>query len=328
MRAPAFWHRPPGVASALLLPLGWLYAQATRRRVARPPGFRPPCPVISVGNLNAGGTGKTPTTIALAERLMARGRSPAVITRGYGGRLSGPVRVDPARHDAGAVGDEPLLLAAFCPTYVARDRARGARLAVSDGADVLLLDDAHQNPGVARDVSIVTVDAVAGFGNGRVIPAGPLREPVAAGLARADLMLTIGPPGAQRRFDETCPAAARGFPRLRATLEPLPMGLPWAGRRVLAFAGIGHPEKFFATLRGEGAEVIRAEALADHQPLTQALMTRLEAEAKASVAQLVTTEKDFVRLPESFRRKVLSVPVRLRPETWQPLDAIFDNLGL
>ena len=328
MRAPAFWHRPDGVLSRALSPVGAFFAAATARRVARQPDYDPPCPVISVGNANLGGTGKTPTVIALSERLQARGRNVMVITRGYGGALAGPVQVDPNRHTAADVGDEPLLHAAFCPTIVARDRAAGARLAVEAGAEVLLLDDGHQTPTLRKDLSLLSVDAVAGFGNGRVVPAGPLRESVAAAARRAQFLLSIGPARAQTRFDETCPAAAKALPRLKGSLVPLPMGLPWTDRRVLAFAGIGHPEKFFATLRAEGALVLRAEALADHQPLTPSLMTRLETEAKALTAQLVTTEKDFVRLPDRFRPKVLSLPVRLRLDDWTQLDAALDDLGL
>lgn len=318
MRAPGFWHREPGVLSTLLAPLGALYAAGTARRLRKETPAHMPVPVVCIGNLNAGGTGKTPTTIAIVQRLLEWGVAVHVVSRGYGGSLEGPVRVQEMKHTADEVGDEPLLMAAFAPVWVAKDRAAGARAAVDAGAQIILLDDGFQNPSVHKDLSIVVVDARQGFGNGHVIPAGPLREPVATGLARADFTLTIG--AAADQID------IPGPPQLRGTLQPLQTGMSWAGVPVFAFAGIGQPEKFFRTLKALGADVRGTVALDDHQPLSQALLTRLGEQAAKLSAQPITTEKDAVRLPPALRGRVMTLPVRLEIEDWAPLDARLKTL--
>ncbi len=328
MRPPGFWDRAPdsaGFVPTLLAPLAVIYAAGTARRVAQRAKVTPNIPVICVGNLNAGGTGKTPTVIALLERLSKF--NPHVVSRGYGGSLEGPVQVDEKTHDAGKVGDEPLLLSAFAPTWVAKDRAAGAAAAEAAGAGVILLDDGFQNPDVAKSASIVVVDALRGFGNGRVIPAGPLREPVDVGLKRADLVLSIGDTAAQSAFADRW-ADRIHIPHATGALEPLQTGMDWKDMRVFAFAGIGHPEKFFTTLRNLGTDIAGTVALDDHQELTPALLTRIETDARAQDAQLVTTEKDAVRLPNSFRRKVLTVPVRLRFDDDGPLTSLLGEQGL
>lgn len=304
MKAPGFWFERPGFAALALHPLSLIWTLGARRRAARGPGVSVDVPVICVGNVTVGGSGKTPAVIALAEALRDAGRVPFVLSRGYGGRLDGPVEVDPARHDAGDVGDEPLLLAAFARVWVAKDRVAGARAAVAAGADVIVMDDGFQDPTLAKDLSIVVVDGETGWGNGRVLPAGPLREPVADGLARADAVLVVG-------GGDFAPGHGYDGPVARARIAPLQTGMDWAGLKVLAFAGIGRPDKFFATLDSLGAHIVARHAFGDHAPYRGDLLRRLKAEATKLGAQLVTTEKDQVRLPAEFRRDVLTLPVRM-----------------
>lgn len=304
MRAPAFWHQKAGLRAALLTPLAAIYTSGTRRRLRSGPWERMSVPVICVGNINAGGTGKTPTVIALMEMLRDLDVQAHVISRGHGGSLQGPVQVEERTHSADQVGDEPLLISAFGPCWVAKDRAAGAKAAIAAGAQVIVLDDGLQNPSLHKDFEIAVVDAVVGFGNGCVIPAGPLREPLEDGLARAEIVLSIGDSAAQSGFKTD-------HPRWQAALEPLETGMDWSGR-YLAFAGIGRPQKFFATLRSQEAEIVATHEFSDHEPYTNTILQRLKAEAVAKNAQLVSTEKDIVRMPPEFRREVIALPVRLK----------------
>ncbi|MGF1502780.1 MAG: tetraacyldisaccharide 4'-kinase [Paracoccaceae bacterium] len=328
MRPPAFWYASsdrPSPLARLLAPAAFVWRLGGWIRATRRTPWCAPVPVLSIGNLSLGGTGKTPLAAAIAERAAARGLRPAILSRGHGGRLTGPVAVDPTRHTAAEVGDEPLLLAARVPVFVARDRAAAARAAVGAGADLLILDDGHQNPALRKDAAIVVVDAETGFGNGRVVPAGPLREPVSDGLMRADLTVIVG--AAERRAAARArwPALA-ARPSVGADLLPVPTGLDLGGQRVVAFAGIGRPAKFFATLRTLGAVVVAAEAFDDHYAYPTAVLRRLVTRAEAADALLVTTEKDAVRLPAAFRSEVLTVPVRLVPEDWSLLDELLARL--
>ncbi|MBM3517953.1 MAG: tetraacyldisaccharide 4'-kinase [Alphaproteobacteria bacterium] len=307
MRAPEFWNAGHTLVPMLLAPLALVYETAAevRRSLAQP--WRAPVPVISVGNLIAGGAGKTPTALALAQCLRNRG-GVHILSRGYGGRLAGPVRVDPARHDAGDVGDEPLLLAAEAPTWIGRDRVAAARAAAAAGAEVLVLDDGHQNPALVKDIAVLVVDGGNPVGNGRVIPAGPLREAPARGVARADAIVWIDDPGA---VASQPPDALDHKPLLRARLEPGPELAALRDRPVFAFAGIARPAKFFATLRTAGCVLAGAQGFADHHRFPPEELVELMDRAAALGATLVTTAKDAVRLPTSVRAVVEVVTVRL-----------------
>jgi tetraacyldisaccharide 4'-kinase len=319
--APAFWARPPGLLSELLLPVGagWDAAGRLRQALSRP--YCPPVPVVCVGNMVAGGAGKTPLVLALAEHLVSRGTAVHIVTRGYGGRLGGPVRVDPARHDAAAVGDEALLLAARGPCWVARDRADGVRAAVAAGAQIAVLDDGFQNPGIAKTLSLLVVDAAYGFGNGRVIPAGPLRESLARGLARADAVVLVETEPHGRRPD--VPGIDAALPVLRAILRPV-AGERLAGRRLLAFAGIGRPEKFFETLRALGAELAGTRPFADHHRFRVREVEQLLRAADRAQARLITTTKDIVRVPAPMRSAIEVLEVEI---AWHDPEALAELIG-
>jgi tetraacyldisaccharide 4'-kinase len=281
--------------------------------------------VVCVGNLVVGGAGKTPMVAALMQRLAEQGVAVHVVSRGYGGVTRGPFRVAPERHDFRDVGDEPLMLAALGTVWVSRDRAAGVRAAQAEGAELVLLDDGLQNPHVVKDRAILMVDAVQGFGNGRLVPAGPLREPVGRGLARADLVVLVGSPQARAEARAAAPGRWPALARARvlgAELRPLETGLPIRGEAVVAFAGIARPEKFFETLRGMGARLVATRSFPDHHAYRPAMLRRLVAEARRAGAMLLTTEKDAVRLPPEFRSEVMTVQVRLEPEDWAPIDAL------
>jgi tetraacyldisaccharide 4'-kinase len=311
MRAPGFWQTD-GLLPRLLSPAASVYAAATALRVARP-GWRAPVPVICCGNVGAGGAGKTTLALDLGERLPGA----AFLTRGYGGRVRGVVRVDPERHTAVEVGDEALLLAARAPTYVSPDRAAGARAAIADGARVLVMDDGLQNPTLEKNLSILVIDGATGFGNGRVIPAGPLREPVAVAAARCGAAVLIGDDaaGALRMLPT-------GLPVLRARLEPGARARALAGQRVLAFAGIGRPEKFFATLRTAGAELAETESFGDHHPYAEAELCRIADRAEALGVIAVTTPKDAARLPPAWRARFAVGDVALLWDDPQALEVV------
>jgi tetraacyldisaccharide 4'-kinase len=312
MREPAFWWRGDGAAARLLAPAGAAYGFVAARRMAQP-GRPAAVPVLCVGNFTVGGSGKTPTAIAVARLLSRCGRRPFFLSRGYGGRLAGPVRVD--AQPADMVGDEPLLLARIAPTIVARDRPAGAAAAAQAGADAIVMDDGWQNPSLCKDLAIAVLDGRRGIGNGRVFPAGPLRAPLESQLDHADALMVIGPPAAGA---EPAIAAAqrRGLPRFEGELAPDPTVIATlAGARVLAFAGIADPDKFFATLEAGGVAVVARRGFADHHRFTEREVAALLALADRERLMPVTTEKDLARLAGDPRARELVARTTTLPVT-------------
>lgn len=305
MRAPDFWSRRT-IVSTLLLPLGALYTAGGRLRQRMATPRKVSVPVVCVGNLVAGGAGKTPVAIAVARHYLGQGIDVHFLSRGYGGSLAGPLRVRSGQHGAADVGDEPLLLAQLAPCWIARDRVSGALAAAADGAAVIVMDDGHQNPSLRKTVSVVVVDGETGFGNGRVMPAGPLREPVPDGLARADAVVVIGEDraGVATQVPPT-------LPLLAAALQPAGDTRALRGAAVFGFAGTARPAKFRATLRALGCSVVRWRDFPDHHPYHRAEVEAILRDAEAAGAIAVTTEKDAVRLPEDLRRRVRTVQIEV-----------------
>lgn len=322
MKPPAFWAGSTGagsrLAQALLSPFSAIQAAATAQRVAKP-GARVDAAVLCVGNLSVGGTGKTPVAAAAMDRLADRDVAVHGLSRGYGGRLKGPERVDPELHGPDDTGDEPLLLARHASVWVSRDRVAGALRAVENGADAIVMDDGFQNPSLHKDASIIVIDGEAGWGNGRVFPAGPLREPVEAGLRRADAVVVMMPGPEDMPNFEALGLADLEKPVLRAWLEPAEPPPPGA---LVAFAGIGRPEKFFDAIRRQGGDVVETVAFPDHHRFSARELERLADLASGANGTLVTTEKDAVRLPAGFRETVFVSRVDARFADAGALDAI------
>lgn len=318
MRAPDFWQSD-GILPTLLTPAAALYGAAgsLRRRQARP--WRAAVPVVCVGNLVAGGAGKTPVARSICARLIERGLACHLLSRGYGGKEKGPLRVDLQRHTARDVGDEALLLAQTATAWIARDRAAGARAAAEAGAGAIVLDDGFQNPSLIKDFSLLVVDGGYGFGNRRLIPAGPLREPVADGMSRADAVVVIGQDTA--RVSEQVPAR---LPILRAQLAAGTGSSEVAGKPVIAFAGIGRPEKFFETLECLNCDLRGRHPFADHHMYNDHEIMILADKADKLKAQLVTTAKDFVRLPDHLQALVASIEVDLQWDSVDDLDRLLE----
>lgn len=323
MHAPAFWlDRPPRPLATMLAPLGLATARVTARRLQKP-GWRAPVPVICCGNVGIGGAGKTTLALDLLQGLRERGVAVHSLTRGYGGSAGAAVlRVDPEMHGASLVGDEALLLAQAAPCWVSADRAAGARAAVAAGAQSLLMDDGLQNPGLVQDWPLLVVDGAVGFGNGLLLPAGPLREPVAAAAARAAAVVLIG-------ADATGDVARLGgaLPVLHATLQ-MDRGLDaLRGQRLLAFAGIARPQKFFDALIGMGLTLAGTQAFGDHHRFRPRELAQLQRQAERLQAILVTTPKDAVRLPPAMRAEVHVAGVSLRWSDPEARSALLDRMS-
>jgi tetraacyldisaccharide 4'-kinase len=320
VRAPEFWHNKGGILSFVLSPFGWIYSAITSMRAAAKPTWAAPIPVICIGNVVMGGAGKTLVSIDLAERLKAKGQNPHIIMRGYGGGMNAPTKVDLNLHNANDVGDEALLLARTAPTWVGARRADVAKHATEDGASVLIMDDGFQNPSLAKDLSLLVVDAEYGFGNGRVCPAGPLREPIKNAASRAHAVISLGGSLSENVMN---------LPAFVGYTEPTSNATDIHGERVVAFGGIGRPEKFFNSLKAAGAELTETISFPDHHPFSDAEIKNVLAKAKTQNSIAITTEKDFVRIPAALRTDIMSFPVRLR---WEQADAfegfILERTGL
>jgi tetraacyldisaccharide 4'-kinase len=310
MKAPRFWWQEPGAMAALLAPFAALYGSIAARRLQQE-GTRAGIPVICVGNPTVGGAGKTPAAMTIARFLIEAGDRPYFLTRGYGGRLAGPLVVE-AGHTAVQVGDEPLLLARVAPTVVAANRVAGAELAREKGASVIVMDDGFQNPSLAKDFSILVIDGARGIGNGRVLPAGPLRAPLAPQLERADAILIVGDEAGVAPV--VAAARARKLPLFHARLEPDSTAVAaLAGQKVLAFAGIGDPEKFFATVAAAGIDAPVKRGFSDHHRFSIKEARRLLEEAKRNKLVLLTTEKDAARLQSDAALGELAARARVLP---------------
>ncbi len=315
MQRPDFWYNQKSTMLSLLLaPAGWIYGLTSAIRQDRAEPWQAPISIICVGNLVAGGQGKTPAAISIGTALKAKGKSIHFLSRGYGGSLEGPLRVDPNAHTASDVGDEPLLLAEIAPAWISADRKAGIEAAHATGAEIIVMDDGFQNPSVKKDLSIIVIDGETGFGNGRLIPAGPLREGVTVGLARAQAVVIIG----EDRFNlkEALSDIAKGFSQnpiesFTASLKPDGTALALKDKKVYAFAGIGRPKKFFNTLLEIGVDLVGAKAFDDHHPYSETEISSLLETAKKAGAALVTTAKDHVRLPVSQKKDVAIVSVTL-----------------
>ncbi|MFC4271006.1 tetraacyldisaccharide 4'-kinase [Sneathiella chungangensis] len=308
MKTPQFWRRESkSVLPLLLAPAAWLYGAGSRLHRSMQRSEAVEVPVICVGNVVAGGAGKTPAAVAIAQLFIAEGKRPHFLTRGYGGRLKGPVRVVLDVHQFSDVGDEALILAETAPTWVAADRVAGARAAAKAGADVVIMDDGFQNPSLRKDFSLLVIDADYGVGNGRLLPAGPLRESLAAGLARSDAVILVGGITESNVFNRL----NSNTDVFTSHIVPKPATEELSGEKVVAFAGIGRPEKFFETLKFAGCDLMDSFSYPDHHVYNKDEIMIMVERAAALEAALVTTRKDYVRLAANEKMMVAVFDVEM-----------------
>jgi tetraacyldisaccharide 4'-kinase len=317
MKTPEFWQSHNRI-SDLLVPISTIYDAISRSRRSRAKTETLPVPVICVGNLIAGGAGKTPVALAIGKLLKQKGINAFFLSRGYGGEWQGPALVNPSVDRSLHVGDEPLLLAKILPTVMAKNRLAGGRFAIEQGAKTIVMDDGFQNMSVAKTLSLLVIDGQIGFGNGRLIPAGPLRESLASGFARADAIVLIN-------ASQTLPPLPAGKPVLRAVVSPTESAREFKGKRVLAFCGMAYPQKFFATLEAIGAEIVHTDVFPDHYRYWGSEIKKLARQADARDAVLVTTAKDAVRMSPAWRSRVSVVDIELTFENPRELEALLEK---
>jgi len=317
MKTPRFWSSK-NILSTLLLPAAGLYYLASRWRQAHTTPAVLSVPVICIGNLTTGGAGKTPVALAIGEMLKAKHINAFYVSRGYGGSARGPLMVEPHTHSAALVGDEPLLLAGVLPTVVGKNRLAAAEFAIAQGAEMIVMDDGFQNPTLAKTLSFIVVDRRLSFGNERLLPAGPLREPVKRGLSRAQALIIVNPAN-------FLPTALPAIPIIIARSHPHADALALSGKKILAFCGIAYPKKFYDMLRNAGADIVEKISFADHHRYSEKDIKRLREQAKAQNLQLVTTAKDAARLPDGFKSEIHVAHMVLTFENSDIIDELIES---
>ena len=326
MRQPNFWYfDQPNLLAKLLYPLSIIFSLVGRISLFFVKPWKPSVPVICVGNLVVGGAGKTPTAIALATVLKSKGWKPHFLTRGYGGTTTDPLLVNIQKHSSDIVGDESLLLAEICPTWVSSNRTKSAKLAIEKGANILILDDGFQNAGIQKDLSIIVIDGEVGFGNKYLLPAGPLRENIAEGLKRSNAALILGN-DTKMIADHILDFTGRKFPILFGSIEPKNVQPQFFEKKFVAFSGIGRPKKFFDTLDKIGLDIIGTFAFDDHHPYSSEDLVKLSTYANRHGAELITTSKDRRRINTNINVAIHELPIYIKWEKTSELDKFFDYL--